>query len=253
MSGPLGNRAPNKVLVVIPHPDDGEGGCGGTLANWIRQGAQAVYVLCTNGDKGSSDPGMHPAALATIREKEQCEAAGVLGVGEVVFLRHHDGALEDGKEFRGEVVREIRKHRPDVVMCMDPYRSTTHTHRDHRISGQVALDAISPCAWGRLYFPALIEEEGLEPHKVQEVYLWGGEDPDTYVDITETMDLKFEALKKHASQISDHERLLKRLQERGKRSGERANLRYAEGFRRLRVVADHLVGGFLPAARDRPS
>ena len=150
-------------------------------------------------------------------------------------------------EFRREVVREIRRHRPEVVMCMDPYRSTTHTHRDHRVSGQVTLDAISPCAWGRLYFPELMEEEGLEPHQVQEVYLWGGEAPDTFVDITETLELKFEALKRHVSQISDHQRLWERLQENGRRMGEQANLTYAEGFRRLRVVADPLAGGYLPA------
>ena len=242
------DTTPKKVLLVTPHPDDAEGGCGGTLARWIKEGAQGVYVLCTNGDKGSGDPEMGSEALAAIREREQMEAAHVLGVGEVVFLRHPDGMLEDTREFRREVVRQIRRHRPEVVMCMDPYRSTSHSHRDHRVSGQVTLDAISPCALGRLYFPELLEEEGLEPHQVQEVYLWGGEAPDIFVDITETLELKFEALKRHVSQISDHQRLRERLLEGAKRVGEQANLSCAEGFRRLRVVADPLAGGFSSAS-----
>ena len=116
-------QVPNKVLLVTPHPDDAEGGCGGTVARWIEQGAEVVYVLCTNGDKGTTDLEMTPPRLAETREREQLEAARVLGVKDVVFLRHPDGTLEDDRQFREEVVREIRRHRPDVVMCMGPVPS----------------------------------------------------------------------------------------------------------------------------------
>ena len=146
-------ETPKRVLLATPHPDDAEGGCGGSVARWIKDGAKVVYVLCTNGDKGTSDYEMTPERLAAIREKEQAEAARVLGVKEVVFLRHPDGTLEDNLEFRGELVREIRRHRPDVVMCLDPFRSKSHTHRDHRISGQVTVDAAFTYAWRRHYFP----------------------------------------------------------------------------------------------------
>ena len=157
-------KTPKRVLLVTPHPDDAEGGCGGTIAGWIKEGAEVVYILCTNGDKGSGEPEMTPERLAAIREREQLEAAQVLGVKQVVLLRHPDGGLEDSRQFRCEVVREIRRHRPDVVMCVDPFRRQTHAHRDHRVSGQVTIDAVCTYAWGRLYFPEHITEEGLQPH-----------------------------------------------------------------------------------------
>ena len=240
------DSTPRAVLLVTPHPDDAEGGCGGTLARWIKEGAQGFYVLCTNGDKGSSDPEMTHELLAMTREKEQQEAADVLGAREVTFLSHPDGTLEDTLEFRKELVRAIRKYRPDVVMCIDPWRSTSHTHRDHRISGLVTLEAISPYACGRLYFPELLHEEGLEPHRVEEVYLWGSETPDTYVDISETIDLKFNALEKHASQFPNPEGHKERLMDWARRAGEPVNLPYAEAFRRLKVAANSSIDGTLP-------
>ena len=112
---------PRRVLAVTPHPDDCEGGCGGTLGKWIHEsGTEAVIVLCTNGDKGTSDRKMSPARLATIREQEQQDAADLLGAKEVVFLSHPDGELEDTMLFRGQLVREIRRHKPDAVLCIDP-------------------------------------------------------------------------------------------------------------------------------------
>ena len=124
-------EAPERAMLVIPHPDDGESGCAGTVATWARQGCKVLYVVATNGDKGSSDPEMTSERLAEIREGEQRNAAGVLGVEEVVFLGHGDGELEDNREFRGEIVRQIRRHRPDILLTMDPYRRMSHTHRDH--------------------------------------------------------------------------------------------------------------------------
>ena len=236
-------ETPERVLLVTPHPDDAEGGCGGTVARWIKDGAEVNYVLCTNGDKGSSDPEMTPERLAIIREKEQLEAAQVLGVKEVEFLRHPDGALEDNLEFCGEVVRAIRKYRPDVVMCLDPYRDRGHSHRDHRASGQVTVDAVCTYAWRRLYFPEHITNDGLQPHVVREIYLWGSEEPDTFVDISDTIELKVKTLLKHASQFTDPDRPGQFVRSHAKRVGEQANLPYAEAFRIIRFVPDPLLVG----------
>lgn len=226
---------PNRVLAVTPHPDDCEGGCGGTLSKWIREaGTAAVIVLCTNGDKGTGDRKMSPVQLASIREQEQKEAADVLGAEEVVFLAHPDGGLEDTTLFRRQLVREIRRHKPEVLLCCDPYRSNSHSHRDHRISGQVALDAAFTYAWSYLHFPEQITQEGLDPHQVVEAYLWGSESPDICVDIGDYVDLKAESLSSHASQMSSNpEKRLEITKRRAAQHGEAARLTYAEQFRRI--------------------
>lgn len=228
-------ETPESALVVTPHPDDAEIGCGGTVAKWIREGAQVVYVLCTNGDKGSSDPEMTSAHLAEIREKEQQAAADTLGIKEVVFLRHPDGELEDTREFRGELVREIRRHRPDVVLCPDPFRRSFYMHRDHRICGQAALDAVFPYARDRLHFPELTKM-GLEPHKVGVVLMWGAESPDIFEDITETLELKCQSLLCHRSQTFNPGRdAAQFVREYAKRLGEGQGFEYAEAFRRMNL------------------
>ena len=99
---------PDRAMVVTPHPDDAEIGCGGTVASWIRQGTVVVFVLCTNGDKGTEDQDMTPDRLADIRMQEQLEAAEVLGVSEVIFLGYPDGELEDNSDFRERLVGAIR-------------------------------------------------------------------------------------------------------------------------------------------------
>ena len=227
------DRIPGCVLLVTPHEDDAEGGCGGTVALWAKAGTRIVYVLCTNGDKGSGDPEMTSELLADVREREQIDAARVLGSDDVVFLRHPDGELEDTLEVRRQIVREVRRYKPDIVLCVDPFRSTTHTHRDHRMSGMMAMDAAFTYAWSPLHFPEQIEREDLQPHRVKAVYLWGSEEPDTYVDISESIDLKIQALAKHESQISDIETFQGWVRNWAKQAGEKAGVRYAEGFRRL--------------------
>lgn len=231
-------EVPNKVLLVVPHPDDAENGCGGTVALWTGKGAEVVYVLCTNGDKGSQDTGTAPGELAAIREKEQLEAAQVLRVKQVVFLRHPDGMLEDSQQFRGEVVREIRRHRPDVVMYIDPSGHRGHTHRDHRVSARVTLDAVFTYAWRHLYFPDHSTGQGLRPHVVKEIYLWGSEEPNTYIGIGDTLELKVSALIKHASQFPDIERPRQNVLRRAASTGEQAGLSYAESFRVVRFDPD---------------
>ena len=225
---------PEVAMVVTPHPDDAEIGCGGTVARWIGEGTRVVYVLCTNGDKGTGDRDMTSERLAALREEEQAQAAAALGVREVVYLRHPDGGLEDSAELREQLVRAIRAHRPDTVFCPDPFRQSFYLHRDHRICGQVTLDAVFPFARDHLHFPDHLRVDGLEPHKVGEILMWGTEAPDTFVDIAETIDLKIAALLKHATQVAgagsnrDVEEFVKA---NASRMGQRAEMPYAEAFR----------------------
>ncbi len=193
---------PAQVMVITPHPDDAEFGVAGTVARWVREGREVIYVVCTNGDKGTSDANMNPEELMRIREQEQLAAAKLLGVREVIFLRHPDQTLEDTPEFRKEIVRLIRMYQPEIVVTADPYRRYIW-HRDHRITGQVVLDAVFPYARDSLSYPDLLEQ-GLQPHKVREVWLWASEDPNYRSDITDTFDIKVAALRCHKSQIENN-------------------------------------------------
>ncbi len=226
---------PQRVMVCSPHPDDAEIGASGTIAKWVSTGTQVLYVICTNGDKGSSDPKMTSPKLAAIRKKEQTKAAKTLGVQEVVFLDHGDGELEDTREFRGELVREIRRFKPDAVMTVDPFRKSFYMHRDHRMTGQVTLDAVFPYARDHLHFPEH-KALGLEPHKVGEVYLWGTETPDHYEDISDTIDLKAKATKCHVSQFSRPDRDIGEfIRDHAKNNGKKKGMEFAEAFRLIQL------------------
>ena len=191
------------IMVISPHPDDAEYGVAGTVARWVKKGKRAIYVVCTNGDKGTSDINMDPAQLAETRKQEQRAAAEVLGVSEVIFLGLPDQGLEDTPEFRKQIVRLIRQYRPHTIATADPYRRYIW-HRDHRITGQVVLDAVFPYARDHLAYPDLLEE-GLQPHKVKEILFWASEDINYRSDITDTFDLKVRALSCHKSQMQQFE------------------------------------------------
>lgn len=225
------------ILVITPHPDDAEFGASGTVAKLTQQGKSVVYVVITNGDKGSDDIHILPHELAKIREKEQLAAAEILGVQGVIFLRHPDQTLEDTPEFRKEIVRHIRTHRPEVVITADPYRRYVW-HRDHRIVGRVVLDAVFPYARDVWAYPDLVKE-GIHPHKVKEVWLWAPEDQDINFrsDITETFELKVKALRCHKSQIKEpfKSEMEKWLCQRAKNMAEGENFRLAEGFHRVEI------------------
>ena len=194
---------PTDILVITPHPDDAEFGVAGTVARWTATGKQVVYVVCTNGNKGTSDISIKPEQLSQIRIQEQRNAAKVLGVREVVFLAYPDQGLEDTPAFRKQIVRLIRQYRPHTIVTADPYRRYIW-HRDHRITGQVVLDAVFPYARDHLAYPDLIEE-GLMPHKVQEMLFWAAEEINYRSDITDTFDLKVKALRCHESQMRQRE------------------------------------------------
>jgi len=191
------------IMVVSPHPDDAEYGVAGTVAHWTKKGKRVIYVVCTNGDKGTSDINMNPEFLADIRKKEQRAAADILGVSEVIFLDLPDQGLEDTPEFRKHLVCLIRQYRPNIIVTSDPYRRYIW-HRDHRITGQVAIDAVFPYARDHLAYPDLLEK-GLRPHKVKEMWFWAAEDLNHRSDITATFDLKLAALRCHESQVQQLE------------------------------------------------
>jgi LmbE family N-acetylglucosaminyl deacetylase len=197
---------PKKITVVMAHPDDAEFICAGTIARWTDEGHEVVYVLLTSGDKGSDDPEMTPEKLAAMREGEQRDAARILGATDVIFMRCPDGELEPNLDLRREIVRVIRRLKPDVVVCQDPTVRWVDTqyinHPDHRAAGEATLAAVFPAARDRMNFPELLAE-GLEPHKVREIYLAGAETPDVAIDITAYMERKLESLRAHVSQIGD--------------------------------------------------
>lgn len=224
--------APSRALVITPHPDDAEISCGGTVANWINSGTQVFYVLCTDGSKGTDDPDLEPGSLSATRKLEQIEAAETLGVKKVVMLDYPDGELEDSREFRGRLVREIRRFRPDIVLCPDPHRRTFYFHRDHRIAGIVAQDAVFPYARDRLHFNEH-ELEGLKPHKTGMILFWGTEEPDVFIDISEFMDRKLDSLGCHKSQLSGLDGAFERLRASGEQAGKHLGLKYAEAFRKV--------------------
>lgn len=223
-----------RIMVVVAHPDDAEFGCGGSVAKWVREGKEVTYVILTSGNKGSGDRSMTSERLAKIRGEEQLNAARTLGVERVRFLGYPDGELEDTREVRLAVTAEIRRWRPERLVIQNPFRTLNlyASHRDHRIAAGVALDCVYPLARDHLAFPELLAQ-GLEPHKVREVYLMWWENPEVVVDITATMDLKLKALACHASQMDDFAAVEARVRQRAAEAGKAKGFAYAETFNRI--------------------
>ncbi len=239
------NYVPKKAMVIVAHPDDIEFSCAGTVARWVKAGCEVVYVLCTSGDVGISEPGMTRARATEIREAEQRAAAEVAGVKEVIFLREPDGMLENTIALRKRLVREIRRFKPEVVICSDPtvvWVSPDYiNHPDHRAAAGAAIDAVFPAAGQPNLFEELAEE-GLTAHKVRKVYVQTWDDKvDLFVNIGETIDLKIEALRKHTSQMRDWDPgpMIKEWAAAAAKGKEMA---YAEAFRVVTLVSDEEFG-----------
>lgn len=225
-----------RALVVVAHPDDAEFGCAGTVAGWTREGHDVVYLVCTRGQKGSSDPLMTSERLAVIREREQRAAAHVLGVREVDFLDYCDGEVVHSLPLRGDIARAIRFYQPDTVITQDPtllfVGDEFINHPDHRAVGLATIDAIYPTARDRLQFPEHLRD-GLAPHRVREIYMFGTEQANHWVDISATIELKVAALRQHESQVGAWDGIAERIQERARLAGESQGLACAEAFRRI--------------------
>jgi LmbE family N-acetylglucosaminyl deacetylase len=222
-----------RVMIVVAHPDDAEFSSAGTLAKFAKEGKHVVLVLCTSGDKGTARRDISSADLAKMREGEQLEASRRLGIADTVLLRLGDGELVPDLAFREKVVRQIRTHRPDVLITHDPFRPYA-LHPDHRAVGITAVDSVYPTARDPLYFPEHLQD-GLEPHKVAELWLYGSETPDTFIDISDTFDTKIHALKAHASQVGTAETLEKRMRERAEEVGRQHGLPMAEAFKVVKM------------------
>lgn len=230
-------RPPQRILVIMAHPDDPEFTAGGTVALWRQQGAWAGYVICTGGDKGSEDTSLSTEELVRTREAEQRRAAARLGIETVEFLGHEDGGLVHTLELRRQIVAAIRRHKPDTVVCFEPtsrYVGEGYIqHPDHYTSGEAVLAAIYPAARNGRTFPELLRE-GLEPHTVQQVYMTGAPQPNRWIDISSTIETKTAAMCDHTSQVQDPEGLAAFLRMMAQGQGQAAqpqSLQYAEAFR----------------------
>ncbi len=222
-----------RAMVVYAHPDDAEFGVSGTVATWARAGVDVTYCMVTNGASGSQDETMTRERLRDVRRAEQEAAARILGVRRVVGLEFEDGYLEPTLELRRAVARQVRIHRPDVIITMDPtmrFGADRYVnHPDHIAVGEVVARSINPDASTRQMFPELWQEERLEPHKPKALFLMAFGTGDRFVDIGPVVEVKLAALRAHASQFgADEEAFITAfMAEEGKRLG----VGYAESFR----------------------
>lgn len=232
------------AMVIVAHADDAEFDGAGTAALWAREGWDVYFVICADGGSGGPDEATDVGRTARqqlidTRKQEQRAAGEVLGLKDVFFLGYPDGQLQPTLEVRRDLVRLLRRYRPSRVICQSPDRSWTPSlileryHSDHMAAGQATLAAVYPASQNPWDFPELLEE-GLQPHKVAEIYITVAPVQNYAIDITSTMDLKVAALRAHTSQVGDHiadlEQLIRSIDgEAGKRHG----VTYAEEFHRI--------------------
>jgi LmbE family N-acetylglucosaminyl deacetylase len=257
-----------EAMVIGAHPDDDDFGAGATSALWVKQGKKVVWVVMTDGTEGSEVPSFPDLELMRIREQEQRMACEVLGVQAVEFLRFPDGHLVNNEAARKAIVRLIRQYRPRVVVTHDPTQylfapdpdekpnDTAYlNHPDHRTTGTIVLDAIFPYVGNPRSYRELLAE-GLQPYKVHELYLFASAQANTYVDVTETIDLKGKGLLCHATQFGPEADMVSRVRERaaavakGAKEKKGLDMQYAEAFRRIKLYVPPLPKEDVPAAKQ---
>lgn len=233
---PISDSEIKRVLVINAHPDDSDFGASGTIAAWVKQGIEVSYVMCTNGDQGGEESQYTKEEMPAVRQREQRAAGAVIGVSDITFLNYVDGHLEPTLQLRKDLVREIRRVKPDRMVCQSPERNWERigaSHPDHLAAGEAAIQAVYPDARNPYAFTDLLAD-GFEPWKVREVWMSGFPTPDHWVDITDTFDLKIKVLREHASQTNHIEDLEGRLREWGQRNAGQGGLpegRIAESFK----------------------
>jgi LmbE family N-acetylglucosaminyl deacetylase len=224
------------MLAIAPHPFDNDWGLAGTAARLGREGKEVVYVVCTNGDKGTSDPAIQAGDLAGIREQEQTAAAKILGIKETIFLRYPDLGLEYTPAFRHQMLRLVLKYRPEIVVTCDPDFPKPVSNPDHRACGRAVMDAVWPYALAPNTYRDLMAE-GFQIHRVKEIWLWSTETPNFRSDISDTFQTKMEAVKCHQSQVG----VLpagweERTYQRAVQAARGENFKAAETFQRIEVL-----------------
>jgi LmbE family N-acetylglucosaminyl deacetylase len=228
-----------RAMVIFAHPDDAEFGTAGTVASWTRSGIEVAYVCVTDGSAGSNEPGVVREELAEIRLAEQRAACDVLGVEDLTVVGIQDGYVELTLGLRRALTREVRRFRPDILVAPDPTRYWDDSrsyinHIDHRTVGQACMAVANPDSSTRPMFPELLAE-GFEPHELP--YLWigtFGAEADTYVDITETIETKIQALRCHKSQIHDWP-VDEWIRDRARERAEGQGFEYAEAFKTFKL------------------
>lgn len=231
---------PSKIILAVgAHPDDIDIGCAGTVAKHIADGGEVYYLVLTDGSKGSEDLKIGRDELIRIRRSEQQKATDLLGVKKVFFLDFVDGELQNTPALRKQIVKIIRQIKPTTVICWDPalyYNEQLNmvNHPDHRIGGEATMDSVYPFARNARTFPGLLKQ-GLKPHVVEELLIINFSKANYFIDITDTIYKKIEAVKCHKSQFEDIEKFGGRIKEMSKLTGQKAKpkLKYAEGFIRI--------------------
>jgi LmbE family N-acetylglucosaminyl deacetylase len=229
---------PKVVLAVGAHADDIDITAGGSLLRWAQEGAEVYYLILTDGSRGSSDTAATHENVASQRQADQRAAAEIVGAKDVFFLTYTDGELEVTMDLKRDIVRAIRRVKPDTVIVMDPSVLYSQArgiinHPDHRAAGQATLDAVYPLARDHLSFPEVAAEEGLAPHKVEHVLLTNFDTQDYYVDISEQFERKLDVVAAHASQFSDRNQMKGFLEPQAQALGSKTGSAYAEGFVRI--------------------
>jgi LmbE family N-acetylglucosaminyl deacetylase len=223
-----------RALVIVAHPDDADFICAGTCIQMAQQGIEVTYMVLTNGDKGNHNPEITRNQLIAMRQIEQRQAAARSGIHEVLFMGEEDGFLRPRKSIRKRVTREIRRIRPELIICTHPDRYFVGegyiNHPDHRNAGLVAIEAIFPAADNPMFYPDMADE-GYHPHKIKYLYVHGHDQPDLKVDITQEIHTKVDAILCHTSQFSDPAGAQKRWLETWGETQEDGSIHYFESFK----------------------
>ena len=224
---PLNDSEIERVLVVTAHPDDCDFGAAGTIALWSAKGIKVSYCICTNGDQGGEDLSVPREEMPKIRQREQREAGLAVGVTDITFLNYRDGWLVPTIELRKDIVRQIRITKPDRMLIQSPDRNWDRlfaSHPDHMAAGEAAIQAVYPDSRNPFAFEDLLKNEGLQPWRVKEVWVMSNSNPDHFIDITTTFDMKMKALHSHFSQTAHNENLENMVREWGERNAQANNL-----------------------------
>ena len=239
-----------RVLCFTAHPDDIDFGAAGTVAAWTAAGVQVSYCIMTDGDAGGFEPAQRDE-IVRLRTEEQQRAAALVGVTDIHYLHQRDGYLEPSHEVMREVVRLIRRLRPDVVLSMHPERNWARiqkSHPDHLAVGEAVTRAVYPALENPFAYPELAES-GLDAYKLPWLWLFAGpeERENHFVDVTGHVESKLAAIHIHVSQHPDIDAMERTVRSLMLSTGARAGLpagRSAEAFHVVTVNGPGTIAGF---------